>query len=179
MYDEKICLETLDGLGVIAIRKNSQNDTFFSQDIAIKQTYYWLESANERISGILHVAYREIAFADIAGSVCSMGVAREAWRVFFDFGATDGIELSNSYLLETNYGWNGIVAEPAKDWHASLRRNRQCSVELIASAIDREALCPSMRRPVLVCRRWRLSRTTTGMPSHLRTAYGMTSRPCR
>ena len=49
---------------------------------------------------------------------------------FVVFGATDGIKLSNSYLLETKYGWNGIVAEPAKDWHASLRRNRQCSVEL-------------------------------------------------
>jgi FkbM family methyltransferase len=48
---------------------------------------------------------------------------------FVDFGATDGIKLSNSYLLERDYGWTGIAAEPAKCWHQDLNRNRNCHVD--------------------------------------------------
>jgi FkbM family methyltransferase len=43
---------------------------------------------------------------------------------FCDFGATNGVFLSNSYCLETNFGWTGICAEPARVWHAELRANR-------------------------------------------------------
>jgi FkbM family methyltransferase len=43
---------------------------------------------------------------------------------FCDFGATNGVFLSNSYALETEFGWTGICAEPAKSWHEDLRRNR-------------------------------------------------------
>jgi hypothetical protein len=32
---------------------------------------------------------------------------------FAEFGATNGLELSNSYLLERQFGWSGILAEPA------------------------------------------------------------------
>ena len=43
---------------------------------------------------------------------------------FVDFGATNGIHCSNSFLLENSFGWRGILAEPAKRWHKELRRNR-------------------------------------------------------
>jgi len=43
---------------------------------------------------------------------------------FCDFGAANGVQLSNSYMLETHYGWTGICAEPARGWHEALRRNR-------------------------------------------------------
>lgn len=55
---------------------------------------------------------------------------------FVEFGATDGIELSNTYLLESEYGWKGILAEPARVWHAALHSNRNChiSTECVYSA---------------------------------------------
>jgi FkbM family methyltransferase len=48
---------------------------------------------------------------------------------FVEFGATDGVWLSNSYLLETAYGWSGILAEPGRCWHAALRANRRAFIE--------------------------------------------------
>lgn len=44
---------------------------------------------------------------------------------FVDFGSTNGKSLSNTYLLEKEFGWQGILAEPARIWHKELRKNRQ------------------------------------------------------
>jgi FkbM family methyltransferase len=48
---------------------------------------------------------------------------------FVEFGGTDGVEGSNSHLLEKDFGWQGIVAEPAKCWHEALKRNRKCHID--------------------------------------------------
>ena len=48
---------------------------------------------------------------------------------FVEFGATNGIDLSNSCLLEKEYGWNGVLAEPARCWHEALRKNRSSVVD--------------------------------------------------
>lgn len=48
---------------------------------------------------------------------------------FVEFGGADGIKFSNSYYLETELGWRGIVAEPARIWHPAIRYNRSCYVD--------------------------------------------------
>jgi FkbM family methyltransferase len=48
---------------------------------------------------------------------------------FVEFGATNGVELSNSMLLESAFGWSGILAEPAKSWHDALRSNRTAIID--------------------------------------------------
>jgi len=48
---------------------------------------------------------------------------------FVEFGATDGKDKSNTYLLEKFMGWAGIVAEPQKMWHEELIKNRKCHID--------------------------------------------------
>ena len=57
-------------------------------------------------------------------------VLREKRGGFFvEFGATNGISLSNTYLLEAAYAWRGILAEPARIWHRALRDNRRAVID--------------------------------------------------
>jgi FkbM family methyltransferase len=48
---------------------------------------------------------------------------------FVEFGATNGIDLSNTHLMEKNFGWTGILAEPAICWQNNLKNNRACHIE--------------------------------------------------
>ena len=47
---------------------------------------------------------------------------------FVEFGATDGVLLSNTLLLEREFGWNGICAEPNPSFFRQLCQNRACQV---------------------------------------------------
>ena len=47
---------------------------------------------------------------------------------FVEFGACDGLSLSNTFLLENEFEWDGILAEPARVWHESLRTHRRALI---------------------------------------------------
>lgn len=48
---------------------------------------------------------------------------------FVEFGATDGIVWNNTFVLEKEYNWTGILAEPAKIWYNSLSANRSAKID--------------------------------------------------
>ena len=47
---------------------------------------------------------------------------------FVEFGGADGKYLSNTYFLEKELSWEGIVAEPAKIFFKELSVNRKCII---------------------------------------------------
>jgi FkbM family methyltransferase len=55
-----------------------------------------------------------------------MGFKRGGY--FVEFGATDGVRLNNTYLLEKEFGWTGLCAEPNPEFLQKLQRNRSCTV---------------------------------------------------
>jgi len=48
---------------------------------------------------------------------------------FVEFGATNGVDLSNTWILEKNFGWSGILCEPSLEWQNDLVENRSCSID--------------------------------------------------
>lgn len=47
---------------------------------------------------------------------------------FVDIGANNGINLSNTYVLEKNYDWNGLCVEVDDNLFEQLKQNRECNV---------------------------------------------------
>jgi len=47
---------------------------------------------------------------------------------FIEIGASDGIKMSNTYLLEKHYNWRGICVEPIQKIYNELRNNRPHSM---------------------------------------------------
>jgi hypothetical protein len=53
---------------------------------------------------------------------------RDGW--FIDCGACpDGIQGSNSYVLETEFGWTGLLVEPHPECYRLVKANRSAFVE--------------------------------------------------
>ena len=51
---------------------------------------------------------------------------------FVEIGASDGIKISNTYLLEKEYNWKGICIEPIQEEYEKLVNNRKCICENIS-----------------------------------------------
>jgi len=45
---------------------------------------------------------------------------------FLDLAASDGIFLNNTFVLETQFGWNGVCIEPNPFFFQRLNMNRRC-----------------------------------------------------
>jgi FkbM family methyltransferase len=65
-------------------------------------------------------------FQDIFALYCSRNKTN---GFFVEFGATDGHSLSNTWMLEKEFKWKGILCEPGRVWHQQLSKNRNCIID--------------------------------------------------
>jgi FkbM family methyltransferase len=87
---------------------------------------------NEKLTAFLSICYqnRHIAHGQLFQDVLAHFVSPKINGFFVEFGATDGLFLSNSYYLEKQFHWKGILAEPAKSWAEQLKINRgSCAID--------------------------------------------------
>ena len=70
--------------------------------------------------------------------------------VFVELGASDGVELSNTHLLEKSFEWEGVLIEPVKSSFKKLEKNRDgiCLNKVIynkkSSIIFQEDIIPEL-----------------------------------
>lgn len=52
---------------------------------------------------------------------------------FIELGANDGVQQSNTYALEREFGWSGLLIEPVPELAAECKRNRPSSTVVCAA----------------------------------------------
>ena len=75
-----------------------------------------------QLLGASHSQIRQDIFA-----LAELDFKRDGY--FVEFGATNGVELNNTLMMEADFGWTGILAEPATGWQADLRKNRKAVID--------------------------------------------------
>jgi FkbM family methyltransferase len=75
-------------------------------------------------------SYQGSRHGQLAQDVLALAVTGQKTQGYFvEFGVMDGKFASNTYLLETQYQWTGILAEPGKRFHADIQSNRKCHID--------------------------------------------------
>jgi FkbM family methyltransferase len=75
-------------------------------------------------------SYHGDRYAQLSQDVLALAVTGQKHQGYFvEFGVMDGKFASNTYLLEKEYQWTGILAEPAQRFHSAIAGNRSCHVD--------------------------------------------------
>src|SRR5579871_100108 len=132
----------IDMENINAVREDLERKTFAVQSLI---------GQRERLLELLTLIARTVKGNDVAPvlravretrsqflqEVFALAMAGGKRKGFFvEFGACDGLHLSNTYLLETKFRWRGILSEPARAWHDALLKNRTAKIEQRCVAPD-------------------------------------------
>jgi FkbM family methyltransferase len=110
-------------------------------DISIKQLIDCVKNQNQALAQHAHAINTLMLRADLITGITNSksqfyqdlfvlketGYKRDGF--FVEFGATNGVEGSNTFILEKMFGWSGVLAEPARCWHNELRQNRNVLID--------------------------------------------------
>jgi FkbM family methyltransferase len=112
----------------VGVMRYSNLQKVLVESEAFKNFPFFLSLPQEQLPELLGYIYksRSQLWQDLF-VISELGFKKNGY--FVEFGATNGVDLSNSYLLETDFGWKGILAEPARCWHRDLRSNRKARIE--------------------------------------------------
>jgi len=122
LLDQKYTKSRLKKIALVILK-------FFAKNLRIKQAQFFLkliEGNNE-------------SYSQIGQDLFVLFTLKNKKNGFFlEVGAGDGINLSNTYLLEKYYNWTGILIEPSKTFYNKCINTRKCTVKNNL-LLDREA----------------------------------------
>lgn len=76
------------------------------------------------------VKYKSVSHSQVMQDIFAISMLAEKRNGYFvEFGAGDGVTLSNSYMLEKVFDWTGIVAEPSASFIPMVAANRGCAID--------------------------------------------------
>ena len=143
------------------MNKKSLNFNFKNKKVTFHKLVLFANKANLDLKACLNEAFNQNALIDdnldflkrfidyfekienFQSQICqdifaSFVVGDKYEKTFLEFGATDGLDISNSYLLESSFNWKGVLAEPSPQWHEALKKNRKNS-KIITKCIWKES----------------------------------------
>lgn len=77
----------------------------------------------------LEFSKKHESYSQLKQDVFALFCLGESPKYFLEFGACDGVILSNTFLLETYYNWKGLLIEPLEHYNIHLKRIRTSSVD--------------------------------------------------
>lgn len=124
---EHLVQRVLGGMGLVGLRRSTFEELheFQSKGRVLEMLRFWQPSVGwDEIEKALAASTSQLQ-QDLLALLSSRF---KKGGYFVEFGATNGVTLSNTFMLEKTYGWSGILAEPAKMWTESLRENRDAHI---------------------------------------------------
>src|SRR5262245_14346073 len=106
-----------------------------TENVRIREAINLLRSANGDSDWSRHflscaVKYVSSSRSQFMQDLFALSVLGEKRNGYFvEFGAWDGVTFSNSYMLETEFGWAGIIAEPSRRFASKLAASRRCAID--------------------------------------------------
>ena len=66
--------------------------------------------------------------------VCILALDKTRDGYFLEIGVGNGVDISNTYLLEKSFGWSGLLIEPNRSSHGAIRKNRTAKLDIRAAS---------------------------------------------
>ena len=92
----------------------------FEQDIFEEENKIFLKKFIDCFKNVKNI--KSQLYQDVFASFV---IGNQFDKTFLEFGATDGLELSNSFMLENTLNWSGVLSEPSPQGHEVLNENRK------------------------------------------------------